>query len=92
MASKNDEKMKGNKMAKKSQQEAPTPRDTWGPGPWGVCRGRGLLTTSRGKAGAFQSHPPSPTLMARGPMEFQPGKENDCKPQAMISSLNHPCW
>ena len=38
---KNDEKMKGNKMAKKSQQEAPTPRDARGPGPWGGGRGRG---------------------------------------------------
>ena len=34
----NDEKMKGNKMAEKSQQEVPTPRDPWGPDPWGVSR------------------------------------------------------
>ena len=34
-ASKNDEKMKRNKMAKKSQQDAPTTRDTSGLGPWG---------------------------------------------------------
>ena len=35
IASKNDEKTKGNKMAKKSQQEVPTTRDPRGPGPWG---------------------------------------------------------
>ena len=42
-----DEKMKGNKMAKKSQQEAPTTRGTWGPGPWGGGRGRGQVTIGR---------------------------------------------
>ena len=31
---KNDEKKKGAKMAKKSQQEAPTTLDTTTPGPW----------------------------------------------------------
>ena len=34
-ASKNDEKKKGNKMAKKSQQEALSLRGAVGPGPWG---------------------------------------------------------
>ena len=37
---KNDEKTKGNKMAKKSQQAAPTTRGTEGPEPWGGGRGR----------------------------------------------------
>ena len=44
---KNDEKMKGNKMAKKSQQEVPTPLGTWGPGPWGGGRGRGITPPQR---------------------------------------------
>ena len=38
---KNDEKMKRNKMAKKSQQDAPTTRGGGGPEPWGGGRGRG---------------------------------------------------
>ena len=38
---KNDEKTKGNKVAKKSQQDVPTTRDTSGLGPWGGGRGRG---------------------------------------------------
>ena len=38
---KNDEKKKGAKMAKKSQQDAPTTPATRGPGPWGGGRGRG---------------------------------------------------
>ena len=33
--------MKGNKMAKKSQQEALTTRGPLGPDPWGGGRGRG---------------------------------------------------
>ena len=37
---KNDEKMKGNKMAKKSQQEVLTTRGAVGPEPWGGGRGR----------------------------------------------------
>ena len=38
---KNDGKKRGAKMAKKSQQEAPTTLDTRGPGPRGGGRGRG---------------------------------------------------
>ena len=38
---KNDEKKKGNKMAKKSQFEILTPRDPTGPEPRGGGRGRG---------------------------------------------------
>ena len=33
--------MKGNKMAKKSQQDVPTTSEYSGPGPWGGGRGRG---------------------------------------------------
>ena len=36
-----------------------------------------IFMPARGRGGAFQPHPPSPTLMARGPMEFQPSKENE---------------
>ena len=44
---KNDEKKKGAKMAKKSQQEGPTTLDTRGPGPRGGGRGRGITPPQR---------------------------------------------
>ena len=39
--------MKGNKMAKKSQQEALTTRGAVGPEPWGGGRGRGITPPQR---------------------------------------------
>ena len=68
--------MKGNKMAKKSQQEAPTTRGTWGPGPWGGGRGRGLLTT----CGAANAGPLSPTRLAPHSWRADPWSSNRVSP------------
>ena len=53
---KNDEKMKGNKMAEKSQQDVPTTSDPTGPGPWGGVGG-GVHASQPGERGGLSVPP-----------------------------------
>ena len=68
---KNDEKMKGNKMAKKSQQDALTTRGPPGPEPWGGGRGRG-----RGMPAGGKGRPFSPTRLAPHSWRADPWSSN----------------